>query len=211
MRLLLIRHGESEHSLRQLIAEKQCPGLTPVGFQQAQALTRRLVATSEANECRKVLSSPVLRAQQTAEVLANTLPVGLIEPDADLCELHPGEADGLSWEAYRASYGAFDLLTSPTRVFAPGGESWHTFLARVHATLDRLAVRFGGQTVIVVTHAGFIVASLLVLFAIPRPGTGAYFDPGYASLTEWHVEAGKWQLMRFNDMAHLSEKGRDGT
>src|SRR5579875_2217213 len=71
------------------------------------------------------------------------------------------------------SYETFDLVTSPARAFAPGGESWQEFLERVRATLDRLAVRFAGQTVVAATHAGFIVASVLVLFDIPRPGTGA--------------------------------------
>jgi broad specificity phosphatase PhoE len=106
------------------------------------------------------------------------------------------------------SYETFDLVTSPARAFAPGGESWQEFLERVRATLDRLAVRFAGQTVVAATHAGFIVASVLVLFDIPRPGTGARLDPGSSSLTEWRVEEGRWQLVRFNDVAHLSERKR---
>ena len=78
------------------------------------------------------------------------------------------------------------------------------FAQRVRATLERLARRFAGQTVVAVTHAGFIVASVLVLFDIPRPGTGAHLDPGYTSLTEWRVEEARWQLVRFNDLSHLT-------
>ena len=158
------------------------------------------------SDCQALLCSPVLRALQTAEVLARTLPVEPIEQDCDLCELHPGEADGLSWGANRATYGAFDLLTSPTRAYAPGAESWLEFIDRVRATLERLARRFAGQTVVAVTHAGFIVASVLVLFAIPRPGTGARLDPDYTSLTEWHVAQAMWQLVRFNDTSHLTDR-----
>jgi broad specificity phosphatase PhoE len=178
MRLILIRHGESDQTLRNVIAGwRSCRGLSERGFAQAQLLAYRFRATGEVGDCQAVLCSPVLRARQTTEVLARTLPVGPIEQDRDLCELHPGEADGLSWEAYQATYGAFDLLTSPTRSFAPGAESWVEFVDRVRATLERLARRFAGQTVIAVTHARFIVVSVLVLFAIPRPGTGACFDP----------------------------------
>jgi hypothetical protein len=54
-------------------------------------------------------------------------------------------------------------------------------------THQRLADRFAGQTVVAVTHAGFVVASLLVLFDIPRPGTGASLEPSYTSLTEWRL------------------------
>ena len=212
MRLLLIRHGESEHSLRGMIAgHASCPGLTARGFQQSKLLADRLRATGEASDCVTLLSSTVLRARQTAEVLGRELHLGPIEQDCALCELHPGAADGLSWAAYREMYGTFDLIQEPDRPFAADAESWLDFLDRVRATLDRLATRFEGRTVIAVTHAGFIVASLLVLFAIPRPGTGARVDPAYTAITEWQHTAPTWRLVRFNDAAHLLNQYSDPT
>jgi probable phosphoglycerate mutase len=77
------------------------------------------------------------------------------------------------------------------------------FIARVRTTHQRLADRFAGQTVVAVTHAGFVVASLLVLFDIPRPGTGSSLEPSYASLTEWRLSGTTWTLVRYNDTAHL--------
>ena len=205
MRLILIRHGESDHALRTVIAGRQsCRGLSERGFKQAELLARRMAMTHEVNDCQALLCSPVLRARQTAEVLNRALPIGAIEQDCDLCELHLGAADGLSWEVYRTTYGAFNLLTTPNRPFAPGAESWVEFTQRVRAILERLARRFAGQTVVAVTHAGFIVASILALFDIPRPGTSARLDPGYTSLTEWRVAQATWQLVRFNDIAHLT-------
>jgi broad specificity phosphatase PhoE len=204
MRLLLIRHGESEHSRRGMIAGyASCPGLTEHGFQQAQMLADRFRATGEVSDCTMLLSSTVLRARQTADVLERKLHLGPIEQDCDLCELHPGAADGLSWDSYREMYGTFDLIEEPTHPFAPGGESWLDFLGRVRAILERLATRFDGQTVLAVTHAGFIVASLMVLFAIPRPGTGARVDPAYTAITEWEFSQATWRLVRLNDAAHL--------
>ena len=204
MRLVLIRHGESDHASRGLIADVAgCRGLTERGAMQARALAGRLRTTGELAECRTLLSSPVLRARQTAEILAPALPSSAIEEDDSLCEVRPGTADGLSWEAYRATYGPFDLLTSPRRPFAPGGESWVEFTARVRTTHQRIADRFAGQTVVAVTHAGFVVASLLVLFDIPRPGTGASLEPSYTSLTEWRLSGTTWTLVRYNDTAHL--------
>ena len=205
MRLILIRHGESDHALRTVIAGRHsCRGLSERGFKQAELLARRMAMTHEVNDCQALLCSPVLRARQTAEVLNRALPIGAIEQDCDLCELHLGAADGLSWEVYRTTYGAFNLLTTPNRPFAPGAESWVEFAQRVRAILERLARRFAGQTVVAVTHAGFIVASILALFDIPRPGTSARLDPGYTSLTEWRVAQATWQLVRFNDIAHLT-------
>src|SRR5215212_5746086 len=131
MRLLLIRHGESEHSQRGMIAGyASCPGLTARGFQQAKLLADRLRITAEADDCAALLSSTVLRTRQTAEVLGRELPLGPISQDCDLCELHPGAADGLLWAAYREMYGSFDLIAEPDRSFAPGAESWLGFVGR---------------------------------------------------------------------------------
>ncbi len=96
MRLILIRHGESEHALHPMIAGKEhCRGLTMQGFNQAHRLAERLRTTGEVSDCQVLLASPVLRARQTAEVLTTQLALGPVQQDDDLCELHPGEADGL--------------------------------------------------------------------------------------------------------------------
>jgi broad specificity phosphatase PhoE len=204
MRLVLVRHGASEHSRRGVIADVHgCTGLTADGVTQAQRLARRLRVTGELHDCAALLCSPVLRARQTAEVLAGVLPTSDVIDDQALCELRPGAADGLAWADYRARYGAFDLLVFPDRPFSPGGESWHGFIARVRTTLTRFSEQFADQTVVAVSHAGFIVASLLVLFDIPRPGTSARFDPLHTSLTEWRVRDTVWQLVCYNDAYHL--------
>jgi len=63
-------------------------------------------------------------------------------------DLVPGAADGLTLAQYRATYGDWDPMTRPARPCAPGGESWHNFLARARATLDDLAARHDGETVV---------------------------------------------------------------
>jgi probable phosphoglycerate mutase len=205
MHLILVRHAESKHSQQDKIAGiSGCAGLTPHGFEQAQLLARRLRASGELGDCQALLCSPVLRAVQTAQVLAEVMPANMLKLDEDLCELHPGAADGLSWQEYREKFGAFDLLASPKRPFAPQAESWLEFMQRVRATLERLASEYEQQSVVAVTHAGFIVASLLVLFDIPRPGSGAHIDPIHTSLTEWHKSNGTWQLAKYNDAWHLT-------
>lgn len=207
MRLILIRHGASAHG--GIIARRlSCPGLTDEGFKQAHLLSRRLNTMPEASDCHAVLSSPVLRAYQTAEVLARSGEILPITQDNDLTEIHPGEAEGLSWDAYRSQYGEFDIVAEPSRPFAPGGESWLQFMGRVRAALQRLAETYSGQTVLAVTHAGFIVASILVVFEIPRTSRG-WLEPLHASLTEWNVTPERWTLVRYNDTAHLNSAGTD--
>ncbi len=131
MRLVLIRHAASHHSAQGIIADiAGCTGLTEGGWAQARALADRLRATGEVSDCHTLLCSPVPRARQTADVLAAALPVTAVEIDDDLREVHPGEADGLSWEAVprqvwsvRSSKGA----RSPLR-------PWGRKLVCVHRT-----------------------------------------------------------------------------
>jgi probable phosphoglycerate mutase len=208
MRLVLIRHGESEHAVWGIIADVGgCRGLTARGIEQAHALADRLRTTGELSDCGVLLTSPVPRARQTAEILASALPAATIEASDQLCELRPGAADGLTWDEYRAAFGQFDLLAHPDRPFAPGGETWAEFVGRLRTSHQNWAERHAGRTVVAVTHAGFIVASLLVLFDIPRPGTGAYLEPAHTSLTEWEVSSATWTLVRYNDIAHMLYQG----
>ena len=194
MRLILIRHAESHHSRLQQIADVgSCTGLTDAGVQQAQALRRRLAIVGEVPPDARIFTSPVRRARETANIVfADHQPA--VRENPLLREIAPGGADGMTWPAYHATYGTFDLISEPDRAFAPGGESWNAFLARVRATLQDMANEPVTSTIVAVTHAGFIVASLLVGFAIPRPGTGARFDPRHTSLTIWRrlQEPGVW-------------------
>jgi probable phosphoglycerate mutase len=185
-----------------------CPGLSDEGFRQADLLADRLHRSPDMTEIHALLSSPVLRAYQTAEVLADTLGISPILQDGDLTEIRPGEAEGLTVEMYRARYGAFDLPAEPARPFAPGGENWQQFTERVQTTLWRLAETYTGETVIAVTHAGFIVVAFLGLFdilpdAAKQGKRRGWLNPANTSLTEWQVEHGRWTLVRYNDTAHL--------
>lgn len=204
MRLILIRHAESYHSVLGRVADIQgCAGITEQGVRQAHRVRDRIQTSRELHTVQVLLSSPVRRARETADILRASLNVHGVEEEYGLREIVPGVADGMSWQEYQATYGGFDLVAEPTRRFAPEGESWEMFLARVKATLQRLANEYDGKTVVAVTHAGFIVASVLVLFAIPRPGTGARLEPRYTSLTVWKAGNDIWQLERYNDAYHL--------
>ncbi len=178
MRLILIRHGTSHHGAAGLIAmPRGCAGLMEAGIAQIDALARRLATTGELTGTAALLASPVQRARETADLLRPTLAVGGVAIEPRLMEPLPGAADGLTSAHYRAAYGVWGPMDHPDRPDAPRGASGQGFLARVRATLAALAARHDGETVVAVTHAGCIVAKLLVAFAIPRPGTGAWLAP----------------------------------
>lgn len=205
MRLVLVRHGDAYAGFGGVIGGRHgCGGLTPLGEAQAHALARELEATGRIHTD-VLLSSVIPRAVQTAEIIAPALRMGGARQECGLCEVHTGEADGLTWAEYTARYGRFDMESEPERVFAPGGESWSTFHERVASVLEQIAREFSHETVVAVCHAGVIMASVRLLLGAPRSGPGAQLRPSNTGLTEWEHDAatGRWTLHSFNEHSHL--------
>ena len=205
MRLILVRHGDAHAGFHGVIGGPTgCTGLTDRGRQQAAAL-RDYLAASGRVRADVLLSSVIPRAIETAEVIAPGLGIETFGRECDLCEVHTGEADGLEWAEWGVRYGSFDMEAEPDRVFAPQGESWNSFHERVRQVLERLAQEHEGRTVVAVSHAGVIMASLRELLGIGRPGTGTRLAPTNTGLTEWEwePEPGRWTLHSFNEAVHL--------
>ena len=216
-RLVLIRHGESRSTVDRVVGGHQgCGGLTDRGVLQAKALYERLARTGELAGATTLLTSVLPRAIQTAEIIAPALGGLPIEQQCELCEIHPGEADGLTWEEFGARYRPEGLAAgNPYTAMAPEGESWGSFSVRVGEALLGAAAGHAGETVVVVCHGGVIEGAFATLGNLPlrRP-----FDVriGNTSLTEWsyHPADGdlgnaghrlaRWRLDRFNDTAHLA-------
>jgi broad specificity phosphatase PhoE len=205
MRLILVRHGDSNAGFHGVIAGPTgCTGLTDRGRQQAVAL-RDYLAASDRVRADVLLSSVIPRAIETAEIIAPGLGIDTFGRECDLCEVHTGEADGLEWAEWGTRYGSFDMEALPDRVFAPEGESWNSFHGRVQEVLERLAKEYGGRTVVAVCHAGVIMASMRMLLGVGQPGTGARLQPTNTGLTEWEWQPGpgRWTLHSFNEASHL--------
>ena len=206
VRLLLIRHAEPEANIAGVVAgQKGCTGLTARGRAQAEALAVRL--RNEAEHFDVLYSSVLPRAVETADVIAAALDLTPARQDCDLCELHPGECDGMSWEEQVRRYGPGDTR-DPDQPMSPGGESVRSFDLRVRDALRRLIELHTGESVAAVTHGGFITASMLALLDAGRLGDarGFVLAPGYTSLTEWDRgdDSQPWALKRYNDTGHLS-------
>ena len=206
-RLVLVRHGEAQAYLEQVVAgEKGCTGLSDEGRRQAQALAERLARTDELAPVDALYASVLPRAVETAAIIAPAVGAGgalEIEQDCDLCELHPGECDGMTWDEFRSRYGVEDGQWDPERVMSPGGESWLGFIERVRGGLGRLVEKHPDDTVVVACHGGVIIASMVIGLGVAPVGGNFREGPANTSLTEWLIEDGTWKIVRYNDHAHL--------
>ena len=179
-RLVLIRHGEAVCNMSGVCGGLLgCRGLThrggsrsmpgPAGPKRGTGRRRRPLCQHPApghRDGRTAGPCPGPAGRTRAGPLA-------LVTECGLCELHPGEADGLSWDEFSARFGPVDWDADPDRPIAPGGESWTGFVDRVERALDAVEARHPGQLVVVATHAGVIEASLLAKLPVAGGRDGA--------------------------------------
>jgi probable phosphoglycerate mutase len=179
---------------------------------QASLLEERLMASDLGVDV--LYASTLPRARETAAYVERALGLTAIFDD-EWQELRPGEADGMATSEWQTRYGGFRWgFEDPYRPFAPGGESWATFLLRIGGALTRLVTRHPDQTVAVVCHGGVLEASFLHAFGLGPASTRLVrFAPLNTSITHWryHPASGDtpsfWALITFNDAAHLQVRG----
>ena len=199
--LVLARHGETL-----LTAEKRFSGvrtdpeLTAAGRDQAERLA---AAVRELAPVHSVLASPLRRARETAQIIADRLglPVAI---DQRLVECDFGVWDGLAWAEIERNWP--DELAGwlkSTAVAPPGGESFDAAATRVRAFQEELQRVQPGRTVLLVSHVSPV--KLLVGQALGAPVESIYrMELSAASLTviQWYAD-GFASLRRYNDTAHL--------
>lgn len=182
------------------------PGLSPLGITQAEKLRNRLATTGEIR-ADALISSPLVRAKETAEIIAPVLGLPVLL-DNECQEFLFGEMEGLSDEESTARFGDWHVEDEPFRKIAPGGESLAEFVMRVYAAFDRFTRIYQGKTVVLVGHGGTLKVAFLYFFGLPLL-RDAPITASNASITHWYKEAGvdkrrsQWYLSRFNDYAHL--------
>jgi probable phosphoglycerate mutase len=146
-RLLLVRHGQSTWNAEGRWQGHSDPPLSRLGERQA----RTGAATVADLGITAVFSSDLLRARQTAELLAPPSFAVVVEPM--LKERNVGEWEGLTRDEIDARFpGMRESYQSP-----PGFESDEELVARVHPALVALVTRLGhGVVALVVSHGGVI-------------------------------------------------------
>ena len=159
---LWVRHGESTANLVRRFSHKadEHP-LTPRGVEQATELSRTLNAAGLAGP---IFASPLLRAQQTAAILATpgNLDVVTIE---EFRELDVGDLDGqdsdAAWAIHDAVYEAW--LAGNFDVAFPDGESAHEVARRLQRGYARVIDLAQADPTVIVGHGGNITIALRVL------------------------------------------------
>ncbi|WP_307859321.1 histidine phosphatase family protein [Arthrobacter sunyaminii] len=170
-RLVLVRHGETDWNQERRLQGRTDNPLNGVGRAQARKAGRLLAA----DPWHVVVSSPLLRAVQTAQLIADAVglqPAGTVP---ELAERDYGSAEGLHLNG----------LTERQITAALGiGEPEQAVAQRGLAALRDVAVQFPGQRIIAVAHGTLIRLTLSELTGqhYPRVLNGEVVEVPLAAL-----------------------------
>lgn len=204
-RLALIRHGESNVTVRRVIGGyRTCDGLSDLGRRQAERLRRRLAESGELH-ADVLVASNFARAIETAEIIRPALGDLELRIDPAVGEHDPGpELDGTTFSDYVDRFGMPDWAGDPHADVFPGGETTAEFHLRVGAALSRLVRDHAGATIVIACHGGVVDASFRHLMGFRAVG-GFALRTVNCSITEFSIPGdGSPVLVRYNDAAHLA-------
>ncbi len=204
MKVMLIRHGETESNRGRLALGREDVPLNERGRCQALAVARSLAALPVA----AVYSSPLIRARETAEAIAVEL--GLpVQLEPGLIEMDVGEMEGMDFAQMRERYGEFLrewVSERAAEVVMPGGECLADVAARCWPAVTALEERHSDDLVVVVSHNFVILTLLCRAMDLPL----AHFrrlrvSLGARSLIE--IARGRAAVLQVNDTCHLLAEG----
>lgn len=179
MIVAFVRHGQTDWNAEGLLQGSSDIPLNDTGRRQAADALMTLRSTP----WDAVVSSPLIRARETARIIAEGLntPFGRTYPK--LVERDYGPLEGTS---------ASDAIDRwPARDY-PGAESLDSVAVRGVAALTRIAADFPGKAVLVVCHGTIIRYTLARLAGRPVPG----IDNGAVSMVR--AEDDGWEVLTVN-------------
>lgn len=230
--LIIVRHGQSAGNVaRDAATEAQSDRialsvrdadvpLSGLGREQAQALGHWFGSEEEDQRPEVLLSSPYLRAFQTAQIFREVGGAAAEEPicfDERLREKEFGILDGLTTTGIRnleADQYEFRQMLGKFYHRPPGGESWCDVILRLRSVMDTISLHYAGRRVMIFTHQVVVLCLRYIIeglneaeiLAIDRAGDVAncaisdyVYDPS-------HGRNGGLVLRRYNVTAPMEEE-----
>lgn len=198
-KIIFVRHGQTSwNDLGMYQGHTDIP-LNQIGLEQAAKAGQRLKNEKVA----AIYSSDLLRAKQTAEIIArgHNLPV-IIMPE--FREINFGIWEGKTFKDIEELYPEMLKIwkTKPQDLKIPEGETFPEMLKRAWKGLKILLARHKDETVIIVAHGGTIAALLCNILDMSLDNLWKVRQ-GNTGITVVEFEEDKGRLTLFNDTYHL--------
>lgn len=154
MKIFLIRHGQDDDSVRGGWSNS---ALTETGLLQSAELADELSYNTKLYNIGRIFSSDILRARQTAEIIAERL--GLpVEYLPEFREVNNGDLAGLDNKVAESKYPNMYWRNMDWSEHYPNGESPCDFHNRVNSAWNTFLKSLAGydKNALLITHGGVI-------------------------------------------------------
>lgn len=205
LEICFIRHGESVGNLENRFRGKHDFPLNENGMRQAQALKQELQEVPFL----KIYSSPLRRAFDTAQIIANGKTV--VETDEAFINISLGEWENRPKAEIQEKYP--DLwklwINNPEKLVFPGMETLAEVQQRSYGELLQLVEQHKVGKIAIVSHRAVLKPLFAAILGIPEP----YFwkihmDTAAYSMVEYRSERG-FTLTCMNQNKHLGKYIRE--
>lgn len=167
-KITVVRHGRTDWNLEGRVQGSVDRPLDEVGKEQAKEIALKLKGVN----ANYIYSSDLLRAQQTAQIIAKHLDLTCTS-SPDLRELCYGKIEGMLWRDFSEEYAkAIDHYSSlpweNRKMFAytDTSETYHSAMARVLGFFHQVCMQNPLKHMIVVTHGGIIKGLLAEILGV---------------------------------------------
>ena len=179
----LFRHGQTDWNINFLLQGVTDIPMNETGVEQVKLAAKAM----RRDDWDLILTSPLGRARQTAEIISDQLGFDTVVEQELLIERSFGEAEGLSHEQWRQKYSNLDQI--------PGGESRTELALRSQLLLDTISKQFAGRRVLAVSHGALIRTVIAIASENELPRDGERL--GNATLNIVGHQDSKWRVTNY--------------
>lgn len=186
--LYLIRHAQSEANSKRIMASRLAYPLTEAGQADADLIAEQL---SEKVEISRIISSPLIRARQTADSFAKVYNLET-EEDERISEQELGKYSGMTYDQVKKEE-QYETVTSRRWNWVPdgGGESYGMIADRVLSFFNSLDSE-STEKILIVTHAvtfrlmRAVLENTLPLYPESFPNNGEIWKVNFKGTGRFH-------------------------
>jgi uncharacterized phosphatase len=180
--ICIVRHGETDWNAQGRLQGREDIELNESGRQQA----RKIAAYLGGEHWDVVVSSPLKRAYETAQIIARILSVSEIKVEEQITERDYGEASGLFPEDRRSLF--------PDGI--PGQEDFELLRKRAMSGIEKIVNEHIGKRIVVVSH-GALTNS--ILYSLSGGEFGSFKTRlKNGCINQITVQDGKWTVDFYN-------------
>ena len=204
IRIILIRHGQTDYNKLHMFQGQFDSKLTELGFAQAELAAKRVAAEYSVDA---IYSSDLSRAVNTANAVARAVGLDSITTDPAFREVNVGRwmhqkvSDALKSDPDLAK----EQSEQPGRFRYPGGETLLEVYERAMAKILEIAEGNDGKTIAIVSHGGTIRSLVKIWLGYDIDESKNVPSMGNTAISVFEYNNGSFTPVIVGDSSHLPE------